>query len=928
MNSKNIAITQIALILILSTVTWGDGDNKGIEGDWEVTFTEHLVSFTLTIERKPDGTLVATADNIQFDNVTFENSKLHFEGGSPRSTFEGTLKDDGLTIEGKWRQQGAELRSVFKRIEKTGTEENEQELDISKYYEKMKNEILQDRKFVNQSTAINALLTLISAYHHQDQNALKLIFPVVKMTQFEGLSSSETRAQMLAVARKSIFCKIEGENKPPQESDLCAIFTSESPEKTIDQVWSFAYVEGAWRFAGATGDMHNWRAQAKQAEALTRNILQSETKKAEAKGDSEAEQASEKQFQDSGKLVAWWMLDETDGNDVADSSGNGCMGRLVGNPQWRPTGGKVNGALELDGDGDYVEISNESAFDITGPITIAAWIKVNRFDKRWQTIIAKGDTAWRLQRTAGADTLAFHCTGITSVKGQWPVGIEGTKNINDNQWHHIVGVYDGSDISLYIDDVLDNSSEASGNILTNNSAVTIGSNNEQIDREWNGLIDEVCIMAGAINANAVHALYTGGDPMSVAKTARTVMRAQVTSGSDKLIARWKFDNDANDSAGTNHGSIHGDPAFEAGKLGQAIRLDGDDYVDCGNASVLNFGTGDWTLSAWIKTTQTGTEGNDEQKNRGTIFANGGDMEGGIRIALILNETILDRVALVTDDNKTKIQTTTRTIVNDGIWHHIIGMRNGDYFQVYVDGKLDATGFIPVGYDLSGVSQHHVYVGVITNNRDNSLYKHFVGLIDEVCVFACALDANSVNALYSGKDPVTVAEQAKVVTEPPSRTRQAIDDDTAKEIVGDWDATLEKLNRSFVITITRNTDGSLAANAFFEGPDGELTTLTFDEVTFANGQLRLQARSIQAHFEGTIKEDGLTIEGPWQQQGQALPLLLKRAVKVQETEQTVQGQSQDQISSKSNIATTLILILVLAGVVAVVILFVVKSSIRS
>ena len=256
------------------------------------------------------------------------------------------------------------------------------------------------------------------------------------------------------------------------------------------------------------------------------------------------------------------------------------------------------------------------------------------------------------------------------------------------------------------------------------------------------------------------------------------------------------------------------------------------------------------------------------------------------------------------------------------------MRISNQLHVYIDGKLNGKSMLYDDYDLSGVSQYNAYIGAITDNRDKSLYKYFIGMIDEVCVFACALDVNSVSALYSGKDPMTVAEQVKVVTEPPSWARQAIDDDTAKKIVGDWDATLEKLNRSFVITITRNTDGSLAANAFFEGPDDELMTLTFDEVTFANGRLRLEARSVQAFFEGTIKEDGLTIEGPWQQQGQALPLVLKRAVKEQETEQTVQGQSQDQISSKSNIATTLILILVLAGVVAVVILFVVKSSIRS
>jgi hypothetical protein len=230
-----------------------------------------------------------------------------------------------------------------------------------------------------------------------------------------------------------------------------------------------------------------------------------------------------------GKLVAWWKLDEADGNDVADSSGNGRMGRLVGNPQWRPAGGKVGGALEFDGSGDYVEVGNESAFDITDAITVAAWLKVNRFEKRWQTIVAKGDTSWRLQRTAAEDTIAFHCTGIKSIpiSSEWPYGIEGKKSVNDGEWHHAVGVYDGSTVSLYIDGVLDNSSPASGAIQTNDFTVNIGGNSEQIDREWNGLIDEVCVIAGAIDANMVNAFYSGKDPMAVAEEAKTVTPAQI-----------------------------------------------------------------------------------------------------------------------------------------------------------------------------------------------------------------------------------------------------------------------------------------------------------------------------------------------------------------------------------------------------------------
>ncbi len=465
------------------------------------------------------------------------------------------------------------------------------------------------------------------------------------------------------------------------------------------------------------------------------------------------------------KLVAWWKLDEADGNDVADSSGNGRVGRLFGNPQWRPAGGKVGGALELDGYGDYVEISNESAFDITGAITVAAWIKVNRFEKRWQTIVAKGDSSWRLQRTAMEDTLAFHCTGIESISGEWPQGIEGKKSVNDGEWHHVVGVYDGSTVSLYLDGVLDNSGQAYGAIQTNDFAVNIGENSEQIVREWNGLIDEVCIIAGAIDANMVNAFYSGKDPMAVAEEAKTVTPAQIqekqSQARNKLVAWWKFENNTNESAGANPGTARGNPTYVAGKFGQAISLDGDDYVDCGKPSLLDFGTGNWTVSAWIKTTQSGTDDGNEP-NRGTVFANGGDETGGIRYTLAVNEGQSGMITLTTDDDLSKVQAISTTVVNDGAWHHVVGMRNEGTLGVYVDGVLERTEILPAGYDLSGSSRQNAYIGVIANYGDGSLYKYFVGLIDEVCIFACALNANSVSALYSGRDPMKVAEETTTV----------------------------------------------------------------------------------------------------------------------------------------------------------------------
>ncbi len=154
------------------------------------------------------------------------------------------------------------------------TEISQQEREIIENFENIKKQIFEGRKFNDLSTAANAFLTFISAYQHQAQNTLEQVFPLVKHQQFKKFSSPETRSKILDLTGKSIVCRIPVGNKAPEESDISAIYTSDTPEKEINQAWSFGYVEGAWRFTGSTSEIRNWNSQAKSAEALTRNILQ------------------------------------------------------------------------------------------------------------------------------------------------------------------------------------------------------------------------------------------------------------------------------------------------------------------------------------------------------------------------------------------------------------------------------------------------------------------------------------------------------------------------------------------------------------------------------------------------------------------------------------------------------------------------------
>ena len=205
------------------------------------------------------------------------------------------------------------------------------------------------------------------------------------------------------------------------------------------------------------------------------------------------------------KAVAHWRLDESTGRVAQDAAGTH-NGTLVGNPAWPPSSGKIRGALQFDGAGDYVETPHRADLDLTTKITLGAWIRVGTFDKAWQAIVTKSDSAWRLHRLPQRDSLAFHCSmnnGEVSMA-------DGATNVNDGQWRHVAGTYDGTKVCLYIDGRLDASVSASGPIATNTYPVMIGENAQSRGREWKGLMDEVQIYDGALDAQQVLALVSGG----------------------------------------------------------------------------------------------------------------------------------------------------------------------------------------------------------------------------------------------------------------------------------------------------------------------------------------------------------------------------------------------------------------------------------
>ncbi|UCG55810.1 MAG: tail fiber domain-containing protein [Phycisphaerales bacterium] len=202
----------------------------------------------------------------------------------------------------------------------------------------------------------------------------------------------------------------------------------------------------------------------------------------------------------SAALVAHYEF-EGNANDSAGSN----HGTEIGNPTYGP--GVFGQAINLDGDGDYVDCGNDPAFNITGEITVAAWVNITSLPTEWIGIVTKGNSAWRISN-AGTET-RFHF----AVCGGPPwIFVNGETLAGFDEWHHVCGTYDGSVLRIYLDGSEDGSTAYADGITTNSFRVLIGANEERTDRVWDGLIDDVRIYSHALSQEDIQLLIEPEEP--------------------------------------------------------------------------------------------------------------------------------------------------------------------------------------------------------------------------------------------------------------------------------------------------------------------------------------------------------------------------------------------------------------------------------
>ncbi len=224
----------------------------------------------------------------------------------------------------------------------------------------------------------------------------------------------------------------------------------------------------------------------------------------------------------------------------------------------------------------------------------------------------------------------------------------------------------------------------------------------------------------------------------------SISSAPLSSG---LVSYLKFDGDYSDASGRgNAATAVGGPVFDAGKLGQALRVTtvagGSKmaYASLGTNADLQVGAStDFTISFWLNVTSSASDpsiiankdwGSSSNPGWG-IFEQGG---GNLRINLTGTP----------GSSANRFSTTSTPNVRDGNWHHVlVTFWRGVAAMTFVDGQLiNNSVLIPTGTADTGLPLNIGQDGTGKYSADLN------ALIDDLAFWRRALTAQEAASIYT------------------------------------------------------------------------------------------------------------------------------------------------------------------------------------
>lgn len=216
---------------------------------------------------------------------------------------------------------------------------------------------------------------------------------------------------------------------------------------------------------------------------------------------------------------------------------------------------------------------------------------------------------------------------------------------------------------------------------------------------------------------------------------------------DGVVGYWSFDagtingNTVKDVLGKNDGELKGNPKVVEGKVGKALKFDGENSVHIPGTDSLNFkGATEMSFSVWVnadsnspvKGVVAGCCGNVVAQRDVNSWAFRFDgRNGGQEMEFI-----------TTPNGWQGDGGFGAATFPAGKWHHVVGIVNENKKFIYVNGALNKEGNY-TGPMSANNTETETTIGHASDGG-------FIGIIDEVVIYNRAVSENEVKQLYKAE----------------------------------------------------------------------------------------------------------------------------------------------------------------------------------
>jgi uncharacterized protein YaiE (UPF0345 family) len=435
--------------------------------------------------------------------------------------------------------------------------------------------------------------------------------------------------------------------------------------------------------------------------------------------------------------IHWWRMGDDDGSTgttITDQGSGSTDLALMNGPTFStniPEEEEVFSntySLSLDGSNDYVSITQNSAINISGDITLSAWVK--------RTSTTSYNAIFTKRQVGGSMNYTFT---INNTNGQIGLGDSGgswryntTTTLSTNTWYHVAVTVSSGTAQFYVNGVAEDSFTGVSITATTHDLIvgaTLGYNN------FGGNIDEAAIFNSALSSSDITSIYNSGTPADISPL--------------NPVGWWRMGDDdggtgttiTDKGSGGNDATLTNGPTFstnipeeEVFTNTYSLSLDGsDDYLST-SASSYSI-SGNKSFSVWVKPTSGsyhylwGYSSNlyalyfDSSSVSIRMWPSG---QGG-------------------GSGRTYQNMVSPVSLTNGSWYNITITGDGTTLKLYVNGQSAASTY---------TDNDDWYLETVL--RAGASGSSFSGLVDEFAFFNSTLSSSDVSAIYGSGTPSSLS----------------------------------------------------------------------------------------------------------------------------------------------------------------------------